>query len=165
MRPRQLSLGELDPEFVTIHFMQGQRVEHSWSLRRLWVFLGLGACVFALVGLRVWEEMQIVKLGYQLNQIRQQQGRLSDEQQQLLVRRNTLANLQRVDTVARQRLGLRPPDAGQIVFLADPAVKSPGSWQRLTAWGQAWLLRLAGTHVDSRPVGAGREAGVGGQGR
>ncbi len=156
--------GRLDPEFVTIYFLQGRRLDQPLAVRRIWLILGLILFVFAAVGLRVWLEMQIVKVGYEITQLQAERDRLLDQQRLWLSQRNALASLERVEAIARQELGMQSPDRRQVFFLAEPVVRrggwtefwsgrgAPARW--LKAWRRSWTLRR-----DSET----KEAGLGGQ--
>jgi len=106
--------------------MQGSRVDRKISVRRVWIVLGLLALVFGVVFLRVWQEMQIVQLGYRVNQLNEERQRLLNRQRILLSRRNALASLERVEAIAGQKLGMRVPEREQVVFLVDPSPRRSG---------------------------------------
>ncbi|MBN1596498.1 cell division protein FtsL [candidate division FCPU426 bacterium] len=138
--------GELDREFVTIYFLQDVRENRRLAVRRLWLILGVILFLFSLVSVRVWQQMQVVKLGYQINQQRQLYHRLLDEQRVLLSRRNALASLERLEAIAREELGLEAPSSDQLVFLVDPAAGKEG----ITGWFAGagsfvqWLKNIKG---------------------
>ena len=124
--PGKILTGDLDREFVTIYFLQDERDNRRVAIRRLWLVLGIVAFLFSMVFLRVWQQMQVVKLGYQINQQRQDYHSLLDEHRVLLSKRNALASLERIEAIALQKLGLEAPHSEQLVFLVDPAVKREG---------------------------------------
>ncbi len=116
----------LDREFVTIYFMQETGGKNKIAVRRISLIMGVILVLFGVVFLRVWQEMQVVKLGYKITQLRGEYDTLLDQQRILLSRRNSLANLERIEKVARNKLGLDTPRKDQLVFLVDPAIRSEG---------------------------------------
>jgi cell division protein FtsL len=158
MSPRRPD-GSWDPEFVTIYFMQGARLDQKVAVRLARVVLGSILLVFGLVCLRVWQEMQIVKLGYECGELKLQSRRLQETQRTLLSQRNALAGLQRVETIARTELGLQTPERGQVIFLADPEDQPRG----FAGWWQDRgrpFIRLCSAWWPFKQV---KEAGLGGQ--
>ena len=156
-------LSGLDPEFLTIYFMRGEHLDRKVAFRRVWVIFGALLVVFALLGLRVWLEMQNVKVGYELHQLKVERVHLLDDQQNFLTQRNSLASLERVENVARTRLGLGLPQKDQTVFIVEAAGRARGLtdvWSVSQAWlerGVAFWRAVTGVKAE-----AGREARLGG---
>ncbi|NTV52970.1 MAG: hypothetical protein HGA76_08175 [Candidatus Firestonebacteria bacterium] len=153
----------LDPEFLTIYFMRGTHLDRKVAFRRVWVIFGGLLLLFALLGLRVWLEMQNVKVGYDLHRLKAERVHLLDVQQNLLTQRNSLASLERVESVARGRLGLGLPLKDQTVFIVE-AADAPrglaGVWSLPLTWwerGAAFWRAVTGFKAE-----AGREAHLGG---
>jgi len=140
MTGRRLT-SRLDREFVTIYFLQEGRQRGGLAVRRLTLVLGVIALVLGVVFVRAWQQMQVMKLGYLLNQHQQQVQQLAEEHRQLLSQRNALINLQRVEDLAREELHLAPPRSEQLVFLTDPAAPQGGV---STWWQQAAALLRRG---------------------
>lgn len=124
--PGRILMGDLDREFVTIYFLQDKRKNRHLAIRRLWLVLGIIFFLFTVVFLRVWQEMQVVKLGYQINQHQQEYHRVLDEHRILLSQRNALASMERIEAIACQELSLEAPQSGQLIFLVDPAAPGEG---------------------------------------
>ncbi|MEW6516544.1 MAG: cell division protein FtsL [candidate division FCPU426 bacterium] len=136
MNVRRLT-SRLDREFVTIYFLQEQQQRGGLAVRRLTLVLGVIALALGLFFVRAWQQMQVMKLGYLLNQHQQQVQQLAEEHRRLLSQRNALISLQRVEALAREELKLAPPRSEQVVFLVDPAAPRGGMsswWQRVAAW-------------------------------
>jgi len=138
--------GELDREFVTIYFLQDERGNRRIKIRRLWLVLGIILFLFLVIFLRVWQQMQVVKLGYQINQYRQEYHRLLDKHRILLSQRNALASLERIEIIARQELALETPRSEQLIFLVDPAAKHEGLTDFFSGAGKLgeWFKKLWG---------------------
>jgi cell division protein FtsL len=89
--------------------------------RREYALLMLLASMFVL-GLLFygWQQYRWLQAGYEIEGAQKQRGELEEFGKQLLVERNTLANPERVDRIARNRLGMTVAVPGQAVtFAAD----------------------------------------------
>jgi cell division protein FtsL len=101
---------------------RGQRTElhriDRASRRQRFLIAGLSA--LALIGVvlvHVWLRLQVVQMGYALSTISKLQGRLEQENRELKVELATLTSPERLEALARTRLGLVTPDKGQIIVL------------------------------------------------
>lgn len=79
------------------------------------IFLSLG--FVALVLSHVWLRLQVVQMGYMLSTTSKLQSQLEQENRELKVEVATLTSPDRLEAMARRRLGLTPPDKGQVVIL------------------------------------------------
>ena len=88
------------------------------ELRRRVLRYGVVLFCFALVVLlNVWMRLQVVNQGYVLSATTKLHERLEQEQRELRVEHATLTSPERLEAMARQRLGLRPPEKGQVIVL------------------------------------------------
>jgi cell division protein FtsL len=153
--------GRWRPEFVTIYFLQGKRLDQKLRLQLRRLTVGLLCLGFVAVAARVWQEMQVVKLAYQNTALRQELTQLQKEQHELLSRRNALASLDRVDVIARSQLGMLPATREQVIFLPEPAEPVRNFWEgsrRFAMWLGSW-----GSRRDPRRAVGVKEDGLGGQ--
>jgi len=93
------------------------RADQATRRRRHW---GVAMLVVALLGvvlLHVWLRLQVVHMGYVLSTASKLQGRLEQENRELKVELATLTTRDRLDEMARRRLGLAPPQKGQVIVL------------------------------------------------
>src|SRR6185503_110924 len=83
-----------------------------------------------------WQQYQWVQSGYEIETAQKQRDELAEYRKQLLVERASMANLERIDKIARTRLGMTLPAPGQTVMLngtqpipepADPAAELTAS--------------------------------------
>ena len=74
-------------------------------------------CLACVVLLYVWLRLQVLNQGYALSAITQLQQRLEQEQRELKLEHATLTSPERLEALARRRLGLRPPEKGQVIVL------------------------------------------------
>jgi cell division protein FtsL len=82
-------------------------------------FLLVGLAGLFMVGLLAygWQQYQWVQAGYEIETAQKQRDELIEFRKQLLVERASMANLERIDKLARTRLGMTLPAPGQTVML------------------------------------------------
>ena len=77
------------------------------------VLLTLGALFF------VWQRFQFVRVGFEVGALRQQQVELLERIEPLAVEAEYLSRPERIDALARGRLGMAPPAPSQVIVV-DP---------------------------------------------
>lgn len=77
----------------------------------------LSVGLIALVLIHVWLRLQVVHTGYVLATTSKLQSRLEQENRQLKIELATLTSPERLESLARDRLGLRAPEKGQVIVL------------------------------------------------
>ena len=93
-----------------------------------WVFLtvlaiGLsGALLFY-----VWGKVDVVRLGYELDDLSQKKIALTQEHDRLQARRSQLTAPERIASEARDKLGMRPPGERQVVLVPSRPEKATPS--------------------------------------
>ncbi len=70
--------------------------------------------------LYVWQHIQVVRIGYQIERLRAEQVGLVQEGKSLNVELSRLRSLTRVEGLVRRELGMVNPVPGQVFFLEDP---------------------------------------------
>ncbi|HEX5647860.1 MAG TPA: cell division protein FtsL [Nitrospira sp.] len=87
----------------------------------------LAMCVgLCLVFLFVWERVDMVRVGYQVERLKQEKTLLERERDQLRIKVSTLSAPDRVAKVAMERLGMAPPQRGQVIVVqAGPLIVPP----------------------------------------
>jgi cell division protein FtsL len=73
-----------------------------------------------LVFIFVWERVDVVRLGYQIERLKTQKILLERERDQLRVKVSALAAPERIAKVATEKLGLVPPQQGQVLMVHLP---------------------------------------------
>jgi len=81
---------------------------------------GLG--IIGMLLLFVWERVDIVRVGYRVEQLKTQKIALQREQDELRVKASVLTAPDRIARAATEKLGMIPPQPGQVVMVsaADP---------------------------------------------
>ena len=77
-----------------------------------------------LVFVFVWERVDVVRLGYHIERLKTQKVLLERERDQLQVKFSALTAPERIAKVASDKLGLVPPQQGQI-FIVHPQPATP----------------------------------------
>ncbi|HEY7130479.1 MAG TPA: cell division protein FtsL [Nitrospira sp.] len=85
------------------------------------VAIMVGMC---LVFVFVWERVDMVRLGYSIERLKAQKTLLERERDQLQVKVSALTAPERIAKVATDKLGLFPPQQGQI-FIVHPQPDRP----------------------------------------
>jgi len=89
------------------HLVKERDEARARELRRLaWI------CAALLIPILfyVWQQIEFIRTGYQIEQLRAEKIRLTEWNRQMKLERATLSNLKRIETLGRSRLGLVPPD-------------------------------------------------------
>jgi cell division protein FtsL len=73
-----------------------------------------------LIFVFVWERVDVVRLGYQIERLKTQKILLERERDQLQVKYSALMAPERIAKVATEKLGLVPPQQGQVLMVHLP---------------------------------------------
>jgi cell division protein FtsL len=73
-----------------------------------------------LVFVFVWERVDVVRLGYQIERLKSQKILLERERDQLQVKFSALMAPERIAKVATEKLGLVSPQQGQVLMVHQP---------------------------------------------
>jgi cell division protein FtsL len=80
-------------------------------------FYVLGFCLMGLALFHVWLRLRVVHMGYVLSSTSKLQSQIEHENRELQVELATLTSPDRLEAMARTRLGLMPPEKGQVIIL------------------------------------------------
>jgi cell division protein FtsL len=119
MRTKTATAANLNsPRTVTpVKAKQPNRPPKRKGQQHLVAICALGFCLFILGLVHVWLRLQVVHMGYVLSTTTKLQGRLEQENQELKVELASLTSPDRLEAMARRRLGLMPPEKGQVIVL------------------------------------------------
>lgn len=93
------------------------RTPRSERHRHHWAVLSLSLCLVGVVLLHVWLRLQVVRMGYVLSTTSKLESQLEQERRELTVELATLTSPDRLEAMARKRLGLVAPEKGQVIVL------------------------------------------------
>jgi len=65
----------------------------------------------------VWQQIQVVRVGYNINQLKFQIEERENETRSLRVKLNNLGSLERVEKIAKERLKMINPSSENIIYL------------------------------------------------
>jgi cell division protein FtsL len=92
--------------------------EERASSKQLYGLVALSTAIILLgILLYLWPQMRIVELGYQEDALRLQQARALQRQKELQVELASLRRLDRIEQLAMQQLGMKPPQLSQVIYL------------------------------------------------
>ncbi|HWT80285.1 MAG TPA: cell division protein FtsL [Candidatus Methylomirabilis sp.] len=94
-----------------------------WESVEFFSSLAVGALVLVGALLYVWQHIHVVRLGYEIEQLRERQASLVQESKVLRLEMGQLRSLKRVEEIARKRLGMTKPQPGQVVLIPKSAVQ------------------------------------------
>ncbi len=99
-----------------------------------WGILALSLVLFAIV----WQRMQVVKLAYEVQVLKAQKQSLTNEYYYLKYRMYDVDSMAKVESIARNQLGMVTPSTSQVVILPDGGSVMPqwlGWWTRFMGRG------------------------------
>ncbi len=106
------------PEFYFAKRIDNSRLKREVDpvrRRECYSLLALSVLVFFFGLLFSWQHFQCVQFGYRIEQAKTQKASFEEWNHQLRLERASLADPQRIDYLARKRLGLVPPDPKQVI--------------------------------------------------
>ncbi|OLB05421.1 MAG: hypothetical protein AUH21_00310 [Nitrospirae bacterium 13_2_20CM_62_7] len=87
--------------------------------------------VIALLLLFVWERVEIIRVGYQIERLKSKKITLQRERDELRVKVLTLTSPERIARAASEQLAMVSPRQGQVILVrvppAAPAAPGPGT--------------------------------------
>ena len=110
------------PEFYFVKHIDNSRLVREVDVERrreCFSLLGLGVVVFLFMLLFAWQHFQCMRNGYQIEQLKRDQAALEEWNDQLRIEEASLADPQRIDTLARTRLGMVSPSPKQVIRLGE----------------------------------------------
>jgi len=111
------------PEFYFVKHIDNSHLVREVDVERrreCFSLLGLGVLVFLSVLLFAWQHFQCVRDGYRVEQLKTERAGLEEWNHQLRLEQASLADPQRIDTLARTRLGMVSPRPQQVIRVGEP---------------------------------------------
>ncbi len=111
------------PEFYFVKHIDNSRLVREVDVERrreCFSLLGLGIVVFLFVLLFAWQHFQCVRYGYQIEQFKHERTALEEWNHQLRLEQASLADPERIDTLARTQLGMVSPSPQQVIHVGEP---------------------------------------------
>ena len=102
------------------------------SSKQLYGLVALSTAILLLgILLYLWPQMRIVELGYQQDALRLQQAQALQRQKELQVELASLRRLDRIEQLAMQQLGMKPPKLSQVIYLRQRQETASASARRM----------------------------------
>jgi hypothetical protein len=101
------------------------KVECPGRAREMKQFGGALACLFLLVFTYAWQHFRAIEYGYQVESSKRELSNLTEMNRELRLEDASLRDPERIDVIAR-RMGLVPPEPGQVIRMDSSAVDSNG---------------------------------------
>ena len=120
------------PEFYFVKHIDNSRLVREVDVERrreCFSLLGLGVLVFLFVLLFAWQHFQCVRNGYQIEQLKTESASLEEQNHQLRLEQAALVDPERIETLARTRLGMVTPSPQQVIPVGEakpPAAAGEG---------------------------------------
>jgi cell division protein FtsL len=101
------------------HFRGRRKERFVAHPRRRLIFssLFLGLCVSAMALLHVWVRLQVIHMGYVLSTASKLHSYLEQENRELKLELATLTSPERLQQMAKNRLGMVEPEKDQVIVL------------------------------------------------
>jgi cell division protein FtsL len=77
----------------------------------------LGGVVLVVILFYVWQHIQVVRLGYQVEYLTGERAGLMRQQKELRLEVARFKSLRRIEEIARRQLGLTSPKSGQVIVV------------------------------------------------
>ena len=115
------------PDFYFVKQIDNSRLVREVDVERRREFLsllGLGVLVFSFLLLLAGQHFQSVRYGYQVEQLKADYAALEEQNHTYRLEQAALADPQRIDSLARTKLGMITPDPKQLIHSvgADPVL-------------------------------------------
>ena len=96
--------------------------------RELWRSVGIGVFLVAVLLFSAWQHFELLRHGYQIEQMQQERARELEINRHLRLEIETLKSPQRIERIATEQLNLVAPTADDAIVLerALPAQPDPG---------------------------------------
>ncbi len=85
--------------------------------------VALGVLILAVALLYVWQHTYVVRLGYEVEGLRERQLALVQEHKGLRLELGQFRSLRRVEEIARKRLGMVTPKPGQVLLMPESTIQ------------------------------------------
>ncbi len=101
---------------IRVNAPRGRRRFHVTRRQVVLIFAMLLCSMVSGIGY-VWSNFERTQIGYELSELKREERRLKEINRKLKLEIDTLRSPQRLERVAVEELGLRPPSPDQIILL------------------------------------------------
>ena len=93
--------------------------------RELWRSLALGACFVTVLLFTAWQNFELLRYGYEIEQMEQERSEERDLNRHLRLEIETLRAPGRIERIATTELGLAPPTLGEVQVIERQVASPP----------------------------------------
>lgn len=93
--------------------------------RELWRLLAVGACFVTVILFTAWQSFELLRYGYEIEQMEQERSEQLDLNRHLLLEIETLSAPERIERIATAELGLTSPPAEGVRVVVRQVVSPP----------------------------------------
>ena len=93
--------------------------------RELWRSLAVGVCFVAVILASAWQNFELLRYGYEIEQMEQERSEQLDLNRHLRLEIETLSAPERIERIATAELGLAPPAVGGVQVIERQAASPP----------------------------------------
>jgi cell division protein FtsL len=90
-------------------------VRKKFRKKEIMVVVAFTVIVVFVLSFYIWHQMESVRIGYTINDLKKKIKELSEEVEKLEAKRSQLLSLERVEKVAKEELNLAEPREDQII--------------------------------------------------
>jgi cell division protein FtsL len=91
-------------------------VRRKFKKKEIALSLGFILNVVTILTFYIWHQVESVRLGYETRELEAKLQSLKNEVETLETKRAALLRLDRVEKIAEDELGLKPPDEDQVIY-------------------------------------------------
>jgi cell division protein FtsL len=92
-----------------------------WKIRPRALFWILGGAILFFAFLLLWQRHQMIRIGYEIEQLREERVELLRMQKELLIEAESLTALDRIERIATEQLNMKQALPQQRVYTKRPA--------------------------------------------
>ncbi len=116
-------IGSTPSQVRTVARPAARRRAVRWESLEVLTSITLGILLLLGALLYVWQHIHVVRLGYDIEALREARAALVQENKTLRLEMGQLRSLKRVEEIARTRLGMVSPKPGQVLLIQEPTVQ------------------------------------------
>lgn len=91
-------------------------VRKKFKRREITFSLGVISIIILILTFYIWHQVESVRLGYETQELEALVLSLMKEVDTLEAKKSSLLSLERVEKIAKNKLGLKPPDDHQVMY-------------------------------------------------
>jgi cell division protein FtsL len=94
------------------------RERDSIALKKMLLIVVVGIILLLPFFTYTWQQIEIIRYGYEIEELKRQRKELLEAHEALKIRKAALESLDRVEKIARGKLGLTDPSRDQVVLVS-----------------------------------------------